>query len=53
MVAFDNKMEALTVVKWPMAIWGDEREREKVERMREWDANEEEEGGASRFTVLV
>ena len=26
---------------------------ERVERMREWDANEEEEGVVSCFTVLV
>ena len=26
MAVSDNKMEAPAAVKWPMAIWGDERE---------------------------
>ena len=51
MAVSDSKMEAPAALKWPLARWGNERERE-WEWVSEWGVNEEEEEGVSHFDVL-
>ena len=48
MVVFDGEMEASMVRKWPKAVMGDERERE---RERDIILHNKEDRGCSRFSI--